>query len=195
MSDFFKICIDAGHGMANRRNKFFDPGAVAICDGKVVQEADIVLSIALLLGAKLRELGVPFFLSRVDNTTPTPLAQRTRVAKKNHCNYFLTLHCNAADSKLACGYEVLYNPRSASKDFAQYFLRLASDLELSNRGLKRREDLAVLNNLSYAGAALVELGFLSNKEDRSTLLNEQEAIAESLSQIILEVKKNYEKNK
>jgi N-acetylmuramoyl-L-alanine amidase len=74
---------------------------------------------------------------------------------------------NSVASKMARGTETLYSNNQA---FASVVHRATIDaLELRDRGLKQRTDLAVLR---FPGpAALVELGFISNALDLGVVLN------------------------
>ncbi len=73
----------------------------------------------------------------------------------------ISIHVNDSDSFAANGTEVLYND---DKEFAQGLLNaLLNGMNLTNRGVKERTELAVLK---FPGkAALIELGFIKNPAD------------------------------
>jgi N-acetylmuramoyl-L-alanine amidase len=181
MTTGIKVCLDSGHGKGNREHSRYDPGAV---HGSF-QEAAIVLEYAFVLQLALHELGIPTFLTRTDQVTPTLLRLRVGRAITAGCTHFVSLHCNSATDPAAHGVEVLY--RSAGKALATRMLPMvAGAMELRERRIVERLDLAVLR---FPGpAVLVELGFLSNDLDRAAMLTEQvryrtcAAIAEVLEQ-------------
>jgi N-acetylmuramoyl-L-alanine amidase len=162
-----KLAIDPGHGMSNKRDDVFDPGAVAAG----VRECDIALEWALTGKYILPQYGINHFLTRDDNLDEVPVGRRDDMAAAAHCTHFLSLHCNAADGK-ATGVEVYYRD-SSDRAFAQLVLdSLVEATGLKSRGLKRESEsqhsrLAVLD--FGPPACLAEIGFLDNPHDRSVI--------------------------
>ncbi|MGL6210731.1 MAG: N-acetylmuramoyl-L-alanine amidase [Paracoccaceae bacterium] len=164
-----KICIDPGHGMANRTPGVFDPGATHVEAGVLYKEADIALKYALTLKDVLRARGIPVFMTRDDDTDVAPVRQRAREAERAGCDLFLSIHLNDFEFDTAHGTETLYRG-NANLDLARRIqAALVAALGLTDRGPKERTDLAVL---SFNGpAVLVELGFIANDTDRAKLLS------------------------
>jgi N-acetylmuramoyl-L-alanine amidase len=162
-----KLAIDPGHGMSNKRDNVFDPGAVAAG----VRECDIALEWALTGKYILPQYGINHFLTRDDNLDEVPVGRRDDMAAAAHCTHFLSIHCNAADGK-ATGVEVYYRDIS-DRAFAQLVLdSLIEATGLKSRGLKRESEsqhsrLAVLD--FGPPACLAEIGFLDNPHDRSVI--------------------------
>jgi N-acetylmuramoyl-L-alanine amidase len=162
-----KLAIDPGHGMSNKRDDVFDPGAVAAG----VRECDIALEWALTGKYILPQYGINHFLTRDDNLDEVPVGRRDDMAAAAHCTHFLSIHCNAADGK-ATGVEVYYRDIS-DRAFAQLVLdSLVEATGLKSRGLKRESEsqhsrLAVLD--FGPPACLAEIGFLDNPHDRSVI--------------------------
>ena len=162
-----KLAIDPGHGMSNKRDDIFDPGAVAAG----VRECDIALEWALTGKFILPQYGINHFLTRDDNLDEVPVGRRDDMAAAAHCTHFLSIHCNAADGK-ATGVEVYYRDIS-DRAFAQLVLdSLVEATGLKSRGLKRESEsqhsrLAVLD--FGPPACLAEIGFLDNPHDRSVI--------------------------
>jgi N-acetylmuramoyl-L-alanine amidase len=162
-----KLAIDPGHGMSNKRDDVFDPGAVAAG----VRECDIALEWALTGKYILPQYGINHFLTRDDNLDEVPVGRRDDMAAAAHCTHFLSIHCNAADGK-ATGVEVYYRG-SSDRAFAQLVLdSLVEATGLKSRGLKRESEsqhsrLAVLD--FGPPACLAEIGFLDNPHDRSVI--------------------------
>ncbi len=162
-----KLAIDPGHGMSNKRDDVFDPGAVVAG----VRECDIALEWALTGKYILPQYGINHFLTRDDNLDEVPVGRRDDMAAAAHCTHFLSIHCNAADGK-ATGVEVYYRDIS-DRAFAQLVLdSLVEATGLKSRGLKRESEsqhsrLAVLD--FGPPACLAEIGFLDNPHDRSVI--------------------------
>jgi N-acetylmuramoyl-L-alanine amidase len=111
-----RIVIDPGHGG-------HDPGAM----GKGVDEAELVLDVALRLEALLMKIpGVEVILTRRTNEY-IPLAERTALANREAADLFLSIHANASPSAQARGVET-------------YFLNFASNL--SAAAVAARENAA-----------------------------------------------------
>lgn len=153
-----RICIDAGHGMGNRTPGLYDPGAI----GNGFKEAEITLVYADTLADACRMRGHEVYLTRDDHTTDCPLTGRVARALAAGCDVFISIHCNASTSTASNGMETLH--RSDGDVFARkVHVALRRELGLRDRGLKVRDDLAVLR---FPGpACLVELGFISNQSD------------------------------
>ncbi len=153
-----KICIDAGHGGK-------DPGAVS----GGVQEKDIALAVALKIGALLT--GYEVVYTR-DEDVYVGLAERALIANQVSADLFVSVHCNSAPGTSANGMEVyVHTTRSAASTRAANAIydRLLPASGLRGRGVKSK-DLAVLRETAMP-AVLVELGFISNPDDRAKLIN------------------------
>ena len=179
-----RIAIDPGHGMSNRQPGLYDPGATHVEAGFRFEEAEIALRYALALREALRARGRAVFLTREDAGDHAPVAERVANARLAGARALVSLHLNTVEDERANGVEVLYRG-AASRPLAQALqAAVAAASKLRDRGIKQRDDLAVLR---FPGpAALVELGFLGNDADRAVLTNPArrhaicEAIAESL---------------
>ena len=157
-----KVCIDPGHGMANRRAGLFDPG----CERGELQEADIALIWANALADELKKLGVNVFFTRRDNQKPTPVGSRVGIAVEAGCDLLFSIHVNDADGTTATGTETLYNGEDDIPLAKRCQTALLAGLGLRDRGIKQRTDLAVLK---FPGrSAMVELGFIGTDAHRIT---------------------------
>lgn len=155
------IYIDAGHGGK-------DPGAV----GAQAKEKDINLAVALLLGRELTQRGFAVCYSRTKNIG-IRVSERARSANRAKAAAFVSIHCNSAVNKAACGAETYaYSRTSKGYGLAKYIQRrLVNATGAPCRGTKTA-NFAVLRETAMP-AALVELGFLSNKEEEQLLLDSQ----------------------
>lgn len=169
-----KIAIDPGHGLGNRDVDMYDPGACRTHDGKKYQEADFALAYALALKHFCREAEIPWFLTRATKEQRTPLRCRVPRAKQADCTHFLSFHVNAARN-FARGTETLYRDPHKDLPFARDIQEaVRGALGFRDRGIKDRDDLAVLK---FDGpAALVELGFINNFEEITSLARRETRI-------------------
>lgn len=142
-----KICIDAGHGG-------MDSGAV---NGDR-QEKNYALSIAIKLADKLEEKGHTVVMTREKDQA---LTLQKRCDMGNKCDYFVSVHLNAATNKNASGIETFMHKKAdalLATNIQNWMLRLLPDEK--NRGVKS-SPFYVLKNTKVP-SALVEVGFLSH---------------------------------
>lgn len=162
-----KIAIDIGHGNENRLPGVYDPGVIH----GGIREADICLTFGIELEATLLARDIPIFMTRTTNETPCPVGKRASRAKKADCTHLVSLHCNSFTNHHTNGVEVLYREETKDKPLARIMVNaIANATGLKNRGVFKRTDLAVLK-FTPGPAVLIELGFLSNKNDREKLLD------------------------
>jgi len=168
MSRPFKLAIDPGHGFANVRAGQYDSGSVVAH----VAEADVVLMWANTLSWVCYNSNIPFWQTRKNDRDPDPVGTRDDRAEAALCTHFLSLHCNEADTSDAHGTEAFYRD-NADKAWADICGGAAHAAVNSKwRGLKdesasQHNRLAVFN--FHGPCTLVELGFLSNPDDRAKL--------------------------
>jgi N-acetylmuramoyl-L-alanine amidase len=106
-----------------------------------------------------------------------PLTKRAPSAEAAGCTHFLAIHCNAGGG---AGVEAFYRD-NGDQEFANAVCNAAVEATgLKNRGVKpeynsQYKHLAVL---SFKGrAALLEIGYLDNKQDAKALVNRDVRIA------------------
>ena len=161
------IIVDAGHGGK-------DSGA----SGNGIIEKKLNLSVALELANKLRSGGATVYLTRSTDTYIT-LNDRAAVAKKMNADIFVSIHANSASaSASASGIETYYNQflfKGAKNPYPAESKRLAQCIQtnlvqttkMKNRGVK--EDAFVVLRENTVPSVLVELGFLTNKNDAAIM--------------------------
>lgn len=170
-----RLALDAGHGNQNR-NRGYDPGAVS----NGIEEADVALSWSLTGRWVLtREFGIDVYLTRDDDSDPTPVGTRDDKAEAADCSHFLSIHANAANGD-ASGCETYYRD-GVDKAFAQVVQNcLLSAMGLKDRGLKpeAQSQHGKLAVFGFDGAAaLMEVGFIDNFLDRARMLERDRRIA------------------
>jgi N-acetylmuramoyl-L-alanine amidase len=134
-----RIVIDPGHGGR-------DPGA----KGNGIDEATLVLDIALRLEKLLAKTGVEVVLTRRTDEY-IPLQERTAIANRENADLFLSIHANASRNKQAHGVET-------------YFLNFTTNLSAS--AVAARENAASGQTMG-ALPDVVKTIALNNKLDES----------------------------
>ncbi len=137
------VMIDAGHGGK-------DPGARA----NGIEEKDVTLRLALIVGQKLTAAGFKVLYTRT-NDTFIPLEERTAMANVRKADMFLSIHCNATRDKSVSGLETYSLNLAKSEDAVRVAARenavsakrisdlqvILTDLMLNSK-VKESKDLA-----------------------------------------------------
>ncbi|QDQ01336.1 SH3 domain-containing protein [Lysinibacillus fusiformis] len=168
------IILDPGHGGK-------DPGAVV----GSISEKSITLKVTTLVKQKLEAAGAQVKMTRTGDTYPS-LQDRVDFTDANFGEIFVSIHVNSASSTSAQGTETYY--AISTGDMYQEDIDLATfvnnqivtNLNMKNRGVKEQQYYVIRNTL--IPAILVELGFLTNSEDRGKMTDDQyvELFAESI---------------
>lgn len=172
------VVIDAGHG-GN------DPGSRS----DYQYEKDVTLDISLRLNKILLDSDVKTYMIRTEDVF-IPHKDRILTANDKNAALYISIHNDWFRNPSLNGVSTLYFP---SRELSAGYLNeieyarviqkeLSAMSDMNNRGLTDRPDLAVLRHAKMP-SVLVELGFLSNKND-SELLNSEtfrQKAAEALS--------------
>lgn len=159
-----RIYIDQGHNPAN-------PNAGA--EGNGLREQDITYAVGAALAELLRQNGN--FDVMVSRNTPNEvlgssnaesLRIRTEEANAFGADAFISIHVNSSNIESATGSEayVFRRDTSAFSLAEDILLRLSEATGYASRGVFVRPSLYVLRNTDMP-AVLVELGFISNREE------------------------------
>lgn len=165
------IVIDPGHGGS-------DPGAHGSAN---VQEKDVNLAVSLKLAALLEKEGAVICMTRQTDrdvygpnaSGPQELGARTAFASFNDADLFISIHSNWFSNPDVNGSGSYYYGRSYySRLLAKHLQRGMSDAaKLKDRGIYTA-NFYVLKH-SEMPACLLELGFLSNKQEEKQLASPQ----------------------
>lgn len=163
-----RIVIDVGHG-GN------DSGAIGI---NGIQEKEVVLDIANAILNLNNQLDKPLdiYLTRYKDTLIS-LSDRTKLAKTLKADLFVSLHCNYSDNPNARGIEVYMSSKQGeySKESVlvgyQIEKTLCKVIGYDSRGIKFANFQVLRETVGNCISFLLELGFLSNKEESDYLLN------------------------
>lgn len=150
-----RIVIDAGHG--GHDSGALGPGGI--------EEKDVVLDVALRLGALLKQrLGADVIYTR-DNDTFIPLETRTAIANKAQADLFISIHANSSSDPAVRGVEVYYLNFTTSADALEVAARenavsdqsihqlseLVRKIALQDKISESREFAADVDQSLYAG--------------------------------------------
>jgi|SRR5690625_203176 len=195
------IVIDPGHGGP-------DGGAVGK-DGTL--EKDIALNVAKNTRDYLQQAGALVYLTReededlADKDTrgysrrkSEDIRNRLKFIHEKEADFFITIHLNSLPSSRWSGAQTFFYPRYPENKHLATMIQeeIIRNLENTNRVPLQMNDVYLLKHAETPGA-LVEIGFLSNEEERK-LLNDkkyQEKMAASIYKgIIRYVVEDLEKN-
>lgn len=170
-----KIFLNPGHYSG------IDSGAVNPING--VTEAEICKSIADKVEHYLKNAGCSVVVLQSNNLCGEYPAHPNIVATANEldADIFISLHCNAFNQQ-AQGTECLvFAKGSYAEDLADAIQRqIINALDMVDRGVKERPDLAVLKHTAMP-AVLVEMAFIDNEEDCEKLINQQDEFAAAIA--------------
>lgn len=154
------IVIDPGHGGKDRGTKGVN-GTL---------EKNLTLRTALLLQDKLEAAGSSVILTRnADAYLSLPI--RVGISHRHNADAYISLHYDHANNQLVSGVTTFYYHPYQKSLAASINKSLASSLQVVNRGY-RFGDYYVIRENKHA-AALIELGYLSNAEEESTVSSER----------------------
>jgi N-acetylmuramoyl-L-alanine amidase len=174
------VIIDAGHGES-------DPGVIA---GDGTKECDLTLQLAQKIKLLNKNERVHIVLTRNSRET-VDLRSRSDLANAQHPDLFISLHVsstgNKAESQETSGFEVYISKKNSSylaenKIFGGILLNYLTNLYKTNNKIQQRDmGIWVLDN-SSCPSALIECGYITNKQDLDFIKNpsNQNKIAESI---------------
>lgn len=180
------ICLDAGHGAD-------DVGAI---NGSRYEKDDD-LRLTLAVRDKLEKMGIKTVLTREDDSDVT-LKDRCKIANKNGCTLFVSIHRNSAENETAQGIEawVARSPKGGEKALAEDLLKsICSVTGQQNRGVKKGYRDAssrdfYINADTKMPSLLLEVGFITNEEDNAAFDEKLDATAEAIAKTIYDYSVN-----
>lgn len=171
----YLVILDAGHGGNDR-------GA----EVEYAIEKQINLQVAFKLKALLEARGVSVVMTRQEDVYLS-LEDRAACANEYDADLFISVHCNFYDENiLVRGFEVYYYQNKQAKSFADAILNdLKSTGQFKTRNVKSASYYVLKN--TQMPAILLEMGFLTNEQDRQDLCNEdyQQALAETIADAVV----------
>lgn len=179
ISTMKKVVIDAGHGGA-------DSGAI----GGGIYEKDLNLDVAKMVQERLMKKNIYVYMTRTKDETLT-LEDRVNYSNEINPDIFVSIHTNSTVKEDSYGLETHYFKDNSYKlaqtvhsEFASY--KNLKKWETIDRGVIKSRFYVI--NHTEAPAILIEMGFISNLDERSKLIKKgrKEDIAESIVDGILE---------
>jgi N-acetylmuramoyl-L-alanine amidase len=165
MPDNFVVCLDPGHG-GN------DPGAI----GFGLKESILTLDIAALTRDQIVNTypDVSCILTRNDDSFVS-LVDRSKKSNSIYADAFVSVHINAFSTPDANGFETFIH-NSAPPDsvsLQNYVHDALAPFWPVDRGKKKANFYVIRPTSTNAPACLIELGFISNKDDNALLQSEE----------------------
>lgn len=200
------VVIDPGHSSNGNKGmekqspdsavmKIKDPGGAEGIATKT-PEYVVAMSVSKKLKVLLEQHNVTVVMTKTQDADSPGNIERAEIGNDNNADLAIRIHCDSADSQSAKGASMLTpapvgyakDISTISKTYGQIILKdLVSTAGMNNRGVVERNDLTGFN-WSKVPVVLIEMGFMSNKEE-DQLLNDdsyQEKLAEGLCKGILE---------
>jgi N-acetylmuramoyl-L-alanine amidase len=154
-----KIAIDPGHGGDNE-------GATGITSN--IQEKKYTLLIAKQLQQTLENEGVTVFMTRnIDTSLSMP--ERIAMLKTEAPDFLISIHLNSSNRDSVRGVSTYYR-YIGFRPLTKYILESMTELGLNEFGNVGGFNFSLSGPTDYPNC-LVEVAFLSNKEDEQLILN------------------------
>lgn len=150
--------MDAGHGGT-------DCGAI----GGGIQEKDITLDIAKRVEKLLKQKGYDVKMTRSDDTFVS-LQDRVEISEDYNPDIFVSIHVNSSVRPEITGVETHYYHQESISLAQTVHSALASAIQTVNRGLFKSKFYVI--NHTTSPAILIEIGFISNADERNQLVGE-----------------------
>lgn len=160
--------LDPGHGGA-------DPGAMY----KNIEEQSINLKIAEKLKQKLETMGATVYLTRYGdydlsvpyaiNRKRSDLSRRANIINRSMCDMYLSIHLNAETSSSWHGAEAYYDDINPENEKIAKIMQEEFQKNLSSKREYKKTDTMYLHKRIERPGVLLEVGFLSNPNDRYLL--------------------------
>ena len=173
-----KVVLDPGHGGT-------DYGAIR--DG--INEKDITLDITQRVASILKSKGYKYAMTRTDDVY-LGLQERCDFTETENPEIFVSIHVNSAVATEPSGIETHYY-HEPSKELAEVIQsHLIKNIDSKDRGVLKSKFYVI--NHTEVPAVLVEIGFLSNPDERAEIITEKrkDATAKAIANGIIEYLKN-----
>ena len=162
---------------------------------------EISLAVTLKIRDYLQEQGALVLMTResdmdladegtngIRNRKREDLHNRVNFINESNADLFLSIHLNSIPSKRWKGAQTFYTSRFKENEKVAKFIQteIIRNLENTSREAKTINQVYVMSNAKKPGA-LVEIGFLSNNEERENLIKEsyQEKVAAAVYKGVL----------
>lgn len=181
ISNLYKVVIDAGHG-GN------DVGATR----EGIYEKNITLAIAQMVEKNLNNKNVKTTMT-LDKDKTVSLQERCDISNETEPDLFVSIHVNSSVNNAIYGIETHWWKQDSIKYAETMHKHLSKNLnkwKTNDRGLFKSQFYVI--NHTIAPAILVEIGFISNANERAAIITQkrQTEIAKAITDGIMEYLKN-----
>lgn len=173
------IVLDPGHGG-------YDPGAMR----NNVMEKNITMSIAKLIARNLKAQGATVIMTRTDDKFVS-LEDRVVISNNKKPDIFVSVHINSSENASAHGIETHYFKDDSLELAKSIHKSMATEIEETDRGILKSRFYVIRH--TNQPSVLLELGFISNDDERNLLLLPQQQ--EKFAKAIVDGISNYFENK
>lgn len=181
------IYLDPGHGGV-------DPGSIY----KDIYEKDINLEICEKLNEELTKQGAVVYMTRYGDydlsrinygeRKKSDLNNRATIINESDADMYISIHLNSVSSSTWHGAQVFYDDvNDDNLEIANLFQERFKKYLNSKREVKEIKNMLLNRKVTIPGV-LIEVGFLSNSNDRYLLRQTwyQEKIAKNISEVLIE---------
>lgn len=177
----YTVCIDPALGGS-------DSGANA----NGLTEKNVTLAVALKLKSELEQRGIKVVLTRDSDKTVANEA-RVSVCDKSQSDLLVSLRLNSAQNTAVSGFELWVNNKKPANSVSAADAigkSMSTIIGIRNRGVKygtvtNADENYYVNSKSKCASLVIQLGFISNKEDASLLKNNDSEVASKIAQGIV----------
>jgi N-acetylmuramoyl-L-alanine amidase len=207
---FFYSCQWSVMGRLSRLTVIIDPGHGGVDGGagnsRGNLEKEINLQIGLRIRQQLRQSGVNVIMTRETDTDLAPfrtgqggrhrrdLLRRIEIARQNKAHFFVSIHCDSSTATRKQGAFVFFNWLSPVSKALAAAIQTEINQVQPKPGKIAPGKYLVIRQTGVTGV-LVEVGYLSNREEAFLLHNQsyQERLGLSIARGILKFCRNFVK--
>ena len=171
------VVIDPGHGG-------IDYGAIR----SGINEKDITTDVSARVAKMLRSDGYTVYMTRDEDKTVS-LQERVDFSEERNPDIFVSIHVNSSEGTTATGIETHYYHDYSIGLAKVVHAAMAKHINSKDRGLFKSKFYVI--NHTTVPAILVEIGFISNEEEREDLISDKRK--QATAKAIVEGIKNYYK--
>lgn len=154
-----KVAVDAGHGGENI-------GAAGVTSN--IEEKNYTLKIAKELEKALKKEKAQVFMTRERDTTLS-MIERTQMLRQWDPNFLISIHLNSSSKDTMRGVSTYYR-YIGFRPLTQFILKRMQELGLKEYGNVGSFNFSLSGPTEFPNC-LVEVAFLSNKQDEKRILN------------------------